>query len=130
MALPNSALKLAHFMDISQGEFKGRWGSSEVFKTGEFKLCHYLPPDSFHKWMPSVTDLTSYEAFAAAGSNRDYEMFCAVLMLQKHEGLLKINIRPNLNVVLQVAVEDPSEEAVSYFRFFLESLQELVREVV
>ena len=42
------------------------------------------------------------------GSNQDYEMFCAVIMLQKHEGLLKICIRPNLKVVVQVAVEDPN----------------------
>lgn len=29
--------------------------------------------------------------------------------MQRHEALLKINVRPNLNVVIQLGLEDSSE---------------------
>lgn len=50
--IPNSVLKLAHFMNISKEEFGSRWTASEVLKVPSDKLCHYLPPDTFSKWIP------------------------------------------------------------------------------
>jgi hypothetical protein len=40
------------------------------------------------------------------GSKKDYELFTSVLMMQKYEALLKINVRPNMNVVIQLGVEE------------------------
>jgi hypothetical protein len=36
-------------------------------------------------------------------------MFCMAIMLQKYEAVLKINIRPNLDVVLQLGVLDNNQ---------------------
>jgi hypothetical protein len=127
--IPNSVLKLASFLEMSKGEFQTRWISSELLKTCEFKLCHYLPPDTFTKWFPTLTELTSYTTFATPGSRTDYELYSGVIMLQNYEGLLKINIRPNLSVVLQLGIEDHSEESLSYFTNFLETMQQFLKEV-
>ncbi len=94
--IPNSVLKLAHYMNIPKADFARRWQTADILHTSETKLCHYLPPDTFTKWIPELSELTSYTAFAIPGSIKDYELYCAVIMLQRHEALLKINVRPNL----------------------------------
>jgi hypothetical protein len=61
------------------------------------------------------------------GTKKDYELFTTVIMMQKYEALLKINIRPNLNVVIQLGVEDKNEEANGYFATFLQHLQQFMK---
>jgi len=56
-------------------------------------------------------------------------VYCAVIMMEKYEALLKINIRPNLEVIIQLGLEDSNEEANQYCTFFLETLQQLLKEV-
>ena len=50
-------------------------------------------------------------------------------MMQQYEGLLKIIVRPNLNVVVQLGVEDQNDEAREYFTSFLQSFQQFMKEV-
>lgn len=50
------------------------------------------------------------------------------MMMQKYEALLKINIRPNLRVVLQIGVEDKDDESLGYFQAFLQHLQQFMKE--
>jgi hypothetical protein len=130
VVLPNSVLKLAHYMGISKEEFGRRWLSADLLRTSETRLCHYLPPDTFTKWIPELAEFSSYTAFAVPGSSKDYEVFCAVIMMQRHEALLKINVRPNLDVVIQLALEDRNDEASQYFTYFIETLQQLLKEAV
>ena len=80
--------------------------SADILQTSETKLCHYLPPDTFTKWIPELGELSSYTAFAIPRSVKDYELYCAVIMMEKYEALLKINIRPNLEVIIQLGLED------------------------
>lgn len=49
-------------------------------------------------------------------------------MMQKYDALMKINIRPNLSVVIQLGVEQRIEEANSYFATFLQHLQQFMKE--
>jgi hypothetical protein len=70
--IPNSMLKLTHFLDISKSEFQNRWTACELHRTDAFKLCHYLAPDTFKKWFPALGELTSYTTFASPGSSQDY----------------------------------------------------------
>lgn len=49
--------------------------------------------------------------------------------MEKYEALLKINIRPNLEVIIQLGLEDSNEEANQYCTFFLETLQQLLKKV-
>lgn len=50
--IPNSVLKLAHYMNISKEDFGRRWQAADILHTSETRLCHYLPPDTFTKWIP------------------------------------------------------------------------------
>jgi hypothetical protein len=40
-------------------------------------------------------------------------------MLERHEAALKINVRPNLNVMIQLGVLENNEEAQKYSQFYL-----------
>jgi hypothetical protein len=46
----------------------------------------------------------SYTTFVSPGSKKDYELFTEVIMMQKYDALMKINVRPNLKVVIQLGV--------------------------
>jgi hypothetical protein len=83
--------------------------SADIIRTSEARLCHYLPPDTFTRWISELVELSSYTAFAVPGSTKDYELYCALIMMQRHEALLKINVRPNLDVVIQLGLEDRNE---------------------
>ena len=54
-------------------------------------------------------------------------MFCSVIMLQKHQAALKINVRPNLDVVLQLGVLETNPEGLEYFKFYLETLELMLK---
>lgn len=47
--------------------------------------------------------------------------------MQRYEALLKVNIRPNLKVILQLGIEDKNEEALGYFKTFLQHLQQFMK---
>lgn len=51
-----------------------------------------------------------------------------VIMLQKYEAVLKINVRPNLDVVVQMGVLDSNPEGMEYFKFYLESLELMLKD--
>lgn len=51
-----------------------------------------------------------------------------VIMLQKYEAVLKLNVRPNLDVILQIGVIDSNQEGLDYFRFYLESLELMLKD--
>jgi hypothetical protein len=55
-------------------------------------------------------------------------MYCMVIMLQKYEAVLKLNVRPNLDVILQIGVIDSNQEGLDYFRFYLESLELMLKD--
>jgi hypothetical protein len=52
-----------------------------------------------------------------------------IILVQNHEGVLKINIRPNLMVVIQVGVVDDNQECLEYFKFYLETLELILKEI-
>lgn len=114
-------------MEVSRGEFLSRWSSAELFKTTEFPLSHNLPPDTLSRWIPSLTEETPYSVFAAPGSKKDYDLFTSIVLMQRYEALLKVNIRPNLKVILQLGIEDKNEEALGYFKTFLQHLQQFMK---
>ena len=49
--------------------------------------------------------------------------------MQRYESLLKINIRPNLEFVLQLGIEDKNEESTQYFTYLLQTLHQLLQQV-
>jgi hypothetical protein len=49
-------------------------------------------------------------------------MYCMVIMLQKYEGVLRVNVRPNMEVVLQLGVLESSQEGIEYLKFYIECL--------
>jgi len=115
-------------MEITKSEFSSRWGSAELYKTTEFSLSHHLPPDTLVRWIPSLVELTSYSAYVVPNGKKDYELYAYLVMMQRYEALLKINIRPNLKVVLQLGVEEKNEESMGYFTTFLQHLQQFMKE--
>jgi hypothetical protein len=107
IVLPNSALKFVHFMEVSKQDFLSQWEqTSTLYRTTEFNLSHNLPPDSLVRWIPSLQDISSYTNFVVPGSKKDYEVCTAIILMQRHEALLRIIIRPNLKVVLQLGTEE------------------------
>lgn len=52
-----------------------------------------------------------------------------VILLQKHDFILKINVRPNLEVVLQMGILDANEEGLGYCKFYLESLELMLKDL-
>ena len=106
-----------------------QWESASLFKTTEFNLSHHLPPDTLIRWIPSLMEITSYNEFVVPGSKKDYELYTSLLLMQRYEALLRVTIRPNLRVVLQLGIEDSNEDAVGYFMTFLQHLQQFMKEV-
>ena len=81
------------------------WESASLFKTSEFNLSHYLPPDTLVRWIPSLVELTSYSEFVVPGNKKDYELYTSLILMQSFDALLRITIRPNLKVILQLGVD-------------------------
>ena len=86
--------------------------NSEKLKTLPFQLCKYFSPDTLKKWIPALQHGSEYKKFSEEGSETDLELYCEVIILQKFEGVLKINVRPNLKVVLQIGVLDRDLQAL------------------
>ena len=61
------------------------------------------------------------------GSRKDYELFTSLILMQRYSALLRITIRPNLKVVLQLGLDEKNEEAVGYFMTFLQHLQQIMK---
>ncbi len=55
-------------------------------------------------------------------------MYTLVIMVQKYEGVLKINVRPNLDVILQIGVIDSNQESMEFFKFYLETLELMLKD--
>ena len=60
IVLPNSVLKFASYMKITSYDFDNNWRNSRKFRTNPFRLCKYLSPDSFNKWIPTLDFKTQY----------------------------------------------------------------------
>ena len=99
-----------------------------LFKSTEFDLSHHLPPDTLIRWIPSLSELSSYSEFVVPGSRVDYELFTTLILMQRYEALLRVTVRPNLKVVLQLGLDEKNEEAVGYFMTFLQHLQQLMKD--
>lgn len=78
--------------------------------------------------MSNLAELTSYSEFSLPASETDYEVCCIVNVNDDYEGALKINIRPDLSVVLQIGAINPSEDAIKILKFYLQSLQMVLEE--
>lgn len=48
--------------------------------------------------------------------------------MKDYDGVLKINVRPDLNVVIQIGMIGPSEDAMKNLKFFLQTLQLILQE--
>ena len=44
-------------------------------------------------------------------------------IMKDYEASLKIIIRPDMNALIQIGLIDPSEDALKYSKFFLQTLQ-------
>lgn len=53
--------------------------------------------------------MSSYSEFAENGSEQDFVLGAFCLIKNNFEALLKINVRPDLNVVLQLMSDNESE---------------------
>jgi hypothetical protein len=51
-----------------------------------------------------------------------------VTIKDKVDGLLKINIRPNLDVILQIYAKEDTEESEKEFKIYLQTLQLVLKE--
>jgi hypothetical protein len=60
IVLPNSVIKFASYMRISYEDLGRSWKSCKKYKTKNFRLCRYLAPESLHKWIPLLENITSY----------------------------------------------------------------------
>lgn len=58
IVLPNSVIKYVSYMKISYEDFVNGWKNSKKYRTSNFRLCKYLPPDSFNRWIPLLQPLT------------------------------------------------------------------------
>ena len=101
----------------------------DLYKTTEFNLSKNLPPDSLIRWIPSVVELTPFSEFVAPGSKKDYELFTSIIMMGRIEAILKIIIRPNLKVILQLGTDEKNEESLGYLKTFLQHMQQFMKEV-
>jgi pyoverdine/dityrosine biosynthesis protein Dit1 len=110
-------------------DFKEYWSNlSNIYKTDHFRLSHHIQPNSLPKYVTSLNELTSYSDFSMPGSTMDYEL-CSVFDIKNtYEGILKICVRPDLQVVIQIGAADPSEDCCKYLKFYLQCLQMVLEE--
>ena len=117
-------------MRISKAEFFENWQDAKKFKTNPFKLCRHVPPDSLNKWIPQLEYMSDYSEFSRPGSSTDLELYCKVIIMTKYEAILKINVRPNLEVVLQLgSLERSTEEIDDKFKLYMETLELMMKEM-
>lgn len=66
--LPNSIVKLTETANLTKKEFVQNWNVSTIFKTQEFKLTRFIPPDTLPKYISGLQELSSYDQFLEPGS--------------------------------------------------------------
>ncbi len=69
-------------------------------------MTRYIAPDALNKYIPFLSELSSYDQFLEPGSETDFELGCQVILMRKYEGVLRISVRPNLNIVIHVGITD------------------------
>lgn len=109
--LPNSILKFTQNSKLSKKQFVQSWNASKIVRTNQFQLSRYISPDSISKYIPSLSELSSYDQFIIPDSEIDYELGCQVMLMKDFEGVLRISVRPNLNAVIQIGITGNSPEA-------------------
>lgn len=129
IAIPNSILQFSILVETPISEFRNYWENcTNILKTSQFKLSRHIPPNSIRKYMHNLSELTSYSEFSISGSTTDYEVCCLVDIHDDFEGALKINFRPDLNVVIQIGGIAPSEDGLKYLKFYLQTLQLILQD--
>lgn len=53
---------------------------------------------------------------------------CLVDIMKDYEAVLKINIRPDLKVVIQAILIEPTEDGLKYAKFFVQTFQAILQE--
>lgn len=61
-----------------------------------------MPPDNIVKWISNLSVVASYDSFLRG---EDYELICGVLISRRYSGVLKIIVRGDLSVILQLGVD-------------------------
>jgi hypothetical protein len=76
-------------------------------------LSHYFPPKKLQHYIEELSEITNYSEFAENGSEKDYVLGAFLMVKNKYSGLMKINVRPDLGVIIQLMSDNESEEAQS-----------------
>ena len=122
--LPNSILQMVNYFDLPSHKYASEWADCvKILKTDQFKLDHHFAPDKLKTLIPNLNENSRYSEFEREGSTTDYELYTEVIIQESYEGILKINVRPDLSVVLQLGIYESEENCLKNFRFYLQSLQ-------
>ena len=78
--------------------------------------------------MENLCENTNYSDFSASGSIVDYELYGNIEFKRCFACFLKLIVRPDLNIILQIGAIDPEEEQIEVMKFYLQTLQMILKE--
>lgn len=103
--LPNSILQMVTYDSLPAVKYASEWSECvKILKSSSFSLSPSFPPSQLKNLLPSLSENSHYSDFAREGSTTDYELYTEVIVQETYQGILKINVRPDLTVVLQMGM--------------------------
>ena len=78
--------------------------------------------------MDALSENTNYSDFSLSGSVVDYELYGTIEFKKCFGCVFKLNVRPDLNLVLQIGAIDPEDEQIEFMKFYLQTLQMILKE--
>jgi hypothetical protein len=76
-----------------------------------------------------LVELSPYSEFVVPGNKKDYELYTSLQLMQNYDALLRITVRPNLKVILQLGMDERHSDATGYFVTFLQHMQQLMKHI-
>jgi len=105
MTLPVTVWKFVTLKRIDTEDFYSKYTpiKRDALRTAPFRLSRSLPPSTLRRYLSELTELTDYQQFLQQKSYTEYKLCSALTAMNVHDYLLKIRVRPDMSVVVQLA---------------------------
>ena len=128
IALPVTVWKFVRLKRMDTEEFYRNYTpiKRDALRTAAFRLSRSLPPSTLRRYLSDLTELTDYQQFLQQKSYTEYKLCAAVTAMNTHDYLLKIRVRPDMSVVVQLAPRTTEHSAQQLGCFIVQTLQFLL----
>lgn len=83
-----------------------------------------MPPATVKRYLSELTEITDYQQFITQKSYMEYKLCVKALVLNQYDCLIKLRVRPNMTVVVQVTPCQPNvKHSKTVATFLLQTLR-------